>query len=100
MSTEFYSLTEAVLGKLSPLRWSEDSGALEVDVGVLQESGARHAKLWLMLSGLFLCVSVLLGDLLFAVSATAKLATLLTGAAAVASLTIAAAITALRSSRR
>lgn len=99
MSSEFYSLTEAVLEKLTPLRWSEDSGALEVDEGVLQELGARHAQLWLMLSGLFLCASVLLGDLLFTASATAKLATLLTGAVAAASLTIAAAITALRRSR-
>ena len=89
-----------MIEKLTPLRWSDDSGALVVDEDELQVSGTRYAQIWAALGGLFLCAAVLLGDLLFAASATAKLATVVTGAAAAGSLVIAVAIVSLRHVRR
>lgn len=99
MISEFYFLTEAAIEKLTPLRWPGGSGALEIDVGVLQDSDSRYAKLWL-LAALFLCAAVLLGDLLFAASATAKLATAVAGGLALTCLAVAAATTALKHKRR
>lgn len=100
MSLEHYSLTEAVIEKLTPLRWTDDPGCLEIDQDALQDSGARYAKAWLMLAALFLCVALLMGDLLFATSATAKLATYVTAVAAAFSLTMACVIAALKRTRR
>lgn len=100
MCREHYSVTEAVIEKLTPLRWTDDPGCLEIDRAALQDSGARYAKAWLMLAALFLCVALLLGDLLFATSVTAKLATYVTAAAAAFSLTMATVIAAQKHARR
>jgi hypothetical protein len=100
MNAEHYSLTEAVIEKLTPLRWADEAGALVVDADALQDSGARYARIWLTFAALFLCAAILLGDLVFAASATAKLATMVTAAASVVSLGISAAIAGLRFARR
>jgi hypothetical protein len=100
MNQDAYSPIEAMFEMFTPLRWSETSGGLVVDETELQNSGARYAKLWLMLSAMFVCVSFLLGDLLFAASATAKLATVVTGGLALTNLAVAAAITTLKRKRR
>ncbi|WP_404375503.1 hypothetical protein [Vreelandella aquamarina] len=74
-----YSLAEAVLSKLTPLRWCEDTGTLVMDQKALTESGAHCEVICLILTLVFSIATFLMADLLFAGSASAKLGTLLFG---------------------
>lgn len=74
-----YSLAEAVLAHLTPLRWCEDTGALVVDRRAIAESGGHYETICLMIGLVFAISAYLLGTLLFAGSVTAKLGTVLLG---------------------
>lgn len=85
------SFAELVVEKMSPLRWADEVGRLQLNEERLQEQGLMFVRLYAKLALALLCIALLAFDLLVVVlPATAVLLGALSVTGAVALLYVAA----------
>lgn len=57
-----YSFAEAVIEKLSPLSWCEETGGLVVDEAAIAEDGQEYVKAYAGVAVVLLCLALLAVD--------------------------------------